>query len=77
MSNKVKLKPCPFCGGKVRLFHKEHFTMMKRRFDYNCLRCDAYISLMARSKYKSAEATEAEAIITWNRRADNDSKVIT
>lgn len=66
--NEKDLKPCPFCGGKVSAFHTEHLSMRKRRFDFNCTRCDAYISLTVSSNYVSAEATEMEAVEAFNRR---------
>ena len=74
MMKETELKPCPFCGGKIRLFHTEHFDTRRRRFDYNCLKCNAYISLMAISRYKSAKANAAEAVEIWNRRADNEQR---
>ena len=70
-ANVKELKPCPFCGGEVDCVYKNHRDLFNLTYQYVCRRCGANIFLNVVHKYKSAEATEQEAIKIWNRRADN------
>ena len=65
-----ELKPCPFCGGAVRLNKINHRTLNCRNYWFLCHNCDAYIMLTAKSKYKSITETEKEAAELWNRRVE-------
>lgn len=57
----VKLKPCPFCGGKI-----EKYTFpLKGAQMFICYKCGADVCFYG-AEY-DPKATEA-----WNRRADND-----
>lgn len=62
MKRKTKLKPCPFCGGKVRrIIGSTGETFFK------CDVCDA--TVWFDSHYCNVH--KREAIEAWNRRADN------
>lgn len=65
------LTPCPFCKGKIYLFHIQHQSLALRRFGYRCLSCETYFFIEQNTVYKSEKVTEQEAIDAWNRRADN------
>lgn len=67
-----KLKPCPFCGGKVTNYHTNHKDLNHRTYAFKCEKCEAIFYLPASSKYVSAENTEKELVELWNRRADNE-----
>ena len=58
-----ELKPCPFCGGKVEIFQDDN-----EEYCVLCVNCNS----LHRYCYDTwAEfKTEAEAISSWNRRAD-------
>ena len=51
-------KPCPFCGGKVRILYNSE----SERYEVECKKC--YCTVMQYSECKD------EAIKAWNRRAD-------
>lgn len=72
MDNTEELKPCPFCRGTVDCVHTNHRDLINRTYQYVCRSCGANIFLNVVDKYKSAAATEQEAIKLWNRRADNE-----
>lgn len=61
MKGKVKLKPCPFCGGKVN-FDPNHINP-ERRFE--CEGCGVMIMF-------DVDLSEKEAIAAWNRRAGKE-----
>lgn len=56
MSKEIKLKPCPFCGGKAKLH---------QAFDYTyCVQCDkCWVTTL--HKHKAEEVVRA-----WNRRTE-------
>src|SRR5687767_694859 len=56
------LKPCPFCGGKAVITHRE-FPPIGTRYNVHCENsdCDCFIDMR--------KASEAEAAAQWNRRA--------
>lgn len=59
MKNNQKLKPCPFCGGKVQdRVGYQGITFIK------CSNCGAIVSFEGNEAYQ--QATEA-----WNRRISN------
>lgn len=65
--NKIKLKPCPFCGGSGTL--NDGIT---RIFSFvKCIQCGAEGGTVKVSAEYCADEKAAEA---WNRRADNDTK---
>ena len=58
----MKLKPCPFCGGKAYiLFSKEN-----KQYHIHCDNCRGRVSYLK---------TKKEATVTWNRRAGEDELV--
>lgn len=65
-----KLKPCPFCGGKVRVYYtselKSHFVVHAE----DKLGCWVLMPLIIRGAKSLAEAEEA-----WNRRPKNVEKI--
>jgi Lar family restriction alleviation protein len=69
----VELKPCPFCGGKARIFYTMDIGVPTGDNGYkvsvkcdNLLRCGAKIEKWAAKK----EWAKESAIKAWNRRAD-------
>ena len=56
MSN--ELKPCPFCGSKTNMMSLFGMT------EFKCNKCGALTSFVGKER-------KAQAIETWNRRADN------
>lgn len=65
--SEIKLKPCPFCGGKAVLFVDGGVRVM-------CTECSASSKVSKDSitvKRISGGATES-VIRAWNRRADTD-----
>ena len=64
---KTKLKPCPFCGGKVVHYHTNHISLMRRTHAFRCEGCETLFYIPAKSKYASEEDTEKEAVTTFNK----------
>ncbi len=62
MSDKIELKPCPFCGGKAKMVV---YTNYNDYNDYvvNCTKCGASVPIW--------HETEKEAAQWWNRRDEN------
>ena len=62
-----KLKPCPFCGGRVQVYYsseqKAHFVVHAEDEQ----RCWLLMPIMIRGAKSLAEAAEA-----WNRRAKDE-----
>ncbi len=62
--SKVKLKPCPFCGGKAGII--VGLSCLEPDDSYVCCRkCDAKTDI-----YHTPE----KAVAAWNRRAGNDEE---
>jgi len=64
-----ELKPCPFCGGKMKMFYScldESFHLYHRKgFDLmDCPICEPFVIDNVRSYNEAAEA--------WNRRATDE-----
>lgn len=62
----IKLKPCPFCGGKVTIMRLENGFVsyyVSHNDPFNC----AY-----EIRQQSASRTIQEAANKWNRRADTN-----
>lgn len=58
----AELKPCPFCGGKVKVRYKMPMNWIE------CKRCNC--SMVQVDSYAQRDR-EQELIEAWNRRADN------
>lgn len=61
----IKLKLCPFCGGKPRI-QSHPIAQKKKQYAVQCQNCGARFWFFDK-KYKAIEA--------WNRRVDDDSVV--
>jgi hypothetical protein len=72
-----ELKACPFCGGKVDYIFTDHKNSKSRTHQFVCHNCGADFFLPRNDKYQSAEATEAEAVATFNCRAEPENKPLT
>ena len=60
------LKPCPFCGGKARLFVGNGVRVI-------CSKC--YAGTMILTDNMECESNAVETVVeSWNRRADNGNK---
>lgn len=59
------LKPCPFCGGIARIYHRNEINMFteKERYMVRCIHC-----LTKSKEYPTYE----QAKRAWNRRANDD-----
>lgn len=57
------LKPCPFCGGKARLFVGDGVRVI-------CSKC--YVGTRILTDSMEYESDDVETVVeSWNRRADN------
>ena len=59
----VELKPCPFCGGKARLFVNSGVRVI-------CTKCYASTRIMSDEIEYDSRAVEM-VVEVWNRRDDN------
>lgn len=60
----IELKPCPFCGGKARLFVSNGVRVI-------CHKCGATTRILVDSERVETNAVE-NVIKSWNRRKNND-----
>ena len=65
----AELKPCPFCGGAVKIVLVGGGWFWKHKDFFNC--GDTPCPIRWNHKYE----TEAEAIEAWNRRAEDGQTV--
>jgi hypothetical protein len=84
---RIKLKPCPFCGGKAEIIDCNVFADKAKRI--RCTGCRVYTppilidhpaysfktfpELDESTRYTAAQAAEKAAEF-WNRRANNEQK---
>ena len=61
--DEIKLKPCPFCGGKGVEILEDENKYLYYRYMAQCQKCGANAKL---------GRTKEEARKAWNRRADHD-----
>lgn len=64
VSNKIELKPCPFCGGKAEMFTPRIFGEWVGYHYVACQKCHARTS-----GFMPKKRTKKLAAIYWNRRA--------
>ena len=60
-----ELKPCPFCGGKPRLFVSNGVRVL-------CPKCYAGTKILVDHMESDSNATEM-VVEAWNKRADNET----
>lgn len=84
MSEKVELKPCPFCGGKASFFSKTNFTRGTHRgweFGIYCTKCDITlfktnykleVNLDGKGNIVVIDDERKDAIEAWNRRVSDE-----
>lgn len=60
----VELKPCPFCGGKARLFAGNGVRVL-------CTKCGATTRILVDSERIETNAVE-DVIEAWNMRKNNN-----
>lgn len=74
MTNKVKLKPCPFCGAKAEYdggsYYKNISTnMIEDQSIVYCTRCEAHMTICHRDvRELSHEEIRTTLETNWNRR---------
>ena len=61
----AELEPCPFCGGKARLFVNGGVRVL-------CSKCYASTKILTDNMEYESNAVET-VVEVWNRRADNDT----
>lgn len=59
----IELKPCPFCGGKARLFVNGGVRVL-------CSKCYASTKILTDNMKYESNAVET-VVGEWNRRVDN------
>ena len=64
----TELKPCPFCGGKAKYIYRMPYNVVK------CTKCKVFGKTIVDS-YEQQDG-KAEAIEAWNRRAEDEPKVV-
>ena len=57
-----QLKPCPFCGGKVKMVN----GIIARTIVFICEKCGADVMFFG------AEKNKDKAVKAWNRRVENE-----
>ena len=60
----IELKPCPFCGGKARLFVSNGVRVI-------CTKCRASSKILVDSECYETRAVE-KVVEAWNGRTSND-----
>ena len=68
----IKLKPCPFCGGKPYSFVEEQTTVLSEPYTravVRCTNCEARIQYVI-DGYIKPSVVLTKAIEKWNRRAE-------
>ena len=69
----MELKPCPFCGRKVKLENREFDDYAGNYFtnDYSiieCKSCDISMTAYPKRGYGTTEDQKQELIARWNKR---------
>ncbi len=80
--NEIKLKPCPFCGGKAKIDDYTESLMFLQEITYFFIRCSECCcefssnikNLHYQSNYKEiTNKMKQELAEKWNRRAENET----
>lgn len=81
--SEIKLKPCPFCGGKAEYLITENYnrgTTQGWKFGIHCTKCmvslptrdfTVTVDLCGSGELLSLKDEREKAADMWNRRADN------
>ena len=71
----TKLKPCPFCGGKVTTKISVSASCTQIKFAVYCHSCEIKQchSILNGDSFDEAEKAMIKAIELWNRRAENET----
>lgn len=71
----IKLKPCPFCGGKAKLKHgfpsRQRGDM--RQATVQCLECGCRTVTYHQMAYEPWEMVDRQAVETWNNRVKTEA----
>lgn len=62
-----KLKPCPFCGGEVRIINAEDLTLNGKCLIVHCDRCKSETCFWRNC------LSEEQTTKKWNRRTENEN----
>lgn len=65
---KIKLKPCPFCGGEARL--KKHYRL-EQTWYVQCSKCGIKTKNSVQTPYESWKTTMNYPVRLWNRRVED------
>lgn len=70
----IKLKPCPFCGGRAKLKHGYPYRQIKgmRQAVVQCKSCGCRTITYRQLPYQSWTEVDDEAVNAWNKRAGED-----
>ena len=75
MSEKIALKPCPFCGGRARLISLGHRN--GTAFDdwgIECVKCGAMPWALEMYRCRTQEEILATCAERWTRRAEEEQE---
>lgn len=70
MSNELKLRECPFCGGEAKLHHFGKTGELS--VTVRCKNCKAQIQPLHYMPHFSYKARVKIAVRDWNRRANDE-----
>lgn len=73
-SRMTELKPCPFCGSKIKTYRAEYIGECCERLEVTCRFCNTSfdISIPERLYCGNQVFLEGDAIARWNSRANDE-----